>query len=283
MVDLHRTTGANVEQTNAAGETPLALALIVNMPVHYQQIREIVEAVKGQLNALPTVRTLATYCVRKDVVGDLMTLHRSGMTVDPAQVPLMHLAALHCKGRYSGMQLLDQLWQDPMERDAQGRTILELPEDAVSIHLRSQLLDAVGNSPDHDMAVMMAFHKRLGRRSKLQSLSVDLFRNFIIPHAVRHVNIHDVREARLQALESNEGVTIKRSVKSEYVNLGDGEVTLADFRREHFLDVTPGLLSSLRGRKEMLKKQLTSNGFLFDEPYTADYAKRALASIEAYL
>ena len=291
MAKLHRTTGADVELANAAGETPLAIALMGKLPIESEEtVESIVKLVGGQLNALPTVRAIATHCVRQDDVNSIMTLTNAGMKIDPKQVPLMHLFALHCQNVYTGMYLLDKLGQDPLERDAQGHTILELPAEIGTVDLRSQIQDAIGNSPEHDLAVLMGFHKRLGASSLLQSISVELFRDFVLPHAVRQLNISMVRETRLKALTANEGVKIKSVLEFDYVHMGSGDITLADFRREHFLNVTPGLLSNLpreiqrskTASRDMLTDRLTEKGFLFDKPYTAKYALRARASLKMY-
>ena len=290
IAELCRETGANIEQTNAAGETPLALALIACAPFkNAARVLKIVEEVGGDLNALPTVRQLARHCIRTDALVDLMMLNHAGMQVDPKQVPLMHLFALHGQNEFGGLYLLDKLEQDPLERDAQGRTVMELP-GVMPTNLLSQLSDAMGSSPKHDMAVMMGIHKRLGAASWLQHIPVDLFRDFIIPNAVRHLKIEKVRAERLKALTANEGVTIQWSLEMDYVHMGSADVTLADFRCLHFLTVTKGLHKNLPkaikrsklASRDMLTDRLTESGFLFDEPYTAEYAERAKASLKAY-
>ena len=292
IAELREKADAKVELTNAAGETPLAIALKTRMPFdNVAKIQHIVKVVGGRLDAIATVRMLATHCIRNNAIGDLMQLNNSGMTIDPVQVPLMHLFALHCQNKYAGMYLLDIIGQNPMERDAQGRTLLELPEDVGSTHLRSQIRDAVQNSPKHDLVVMMGIHKQLGAGSLLQSLPVELFRDFILPHAVRHLLIRKVRAARLKALTANEGVTIQWSLEMDYVHMGYGDVTLADFRRAHFLAVTKGLMSNLPkeikrskpASREMLTHRLTTSGFLFTEPYTETYAECARAVLKAYV
>jgi len=283
MRELCQQMGADVEQTNMMGETPLAIALIKAMPFKSdQQLRSILEKVGGQLNAPRTVALLATYCVSKDLFIDLIRLHCAGLVVDPKQVPLMHLCAANCTNTYAGMFLLDNMDQDPLERDAEGRTILDLPEEedldkTWCFDLRSQVRDAVQNSPEHDLAVMMVVHKRLGKDSLLQTIPPELFSAFILPNATRHRKISQVRAERLQALVDKEGVTINESLEFQYTHMGSSKVMLHDFRRVHFLELTSGLCSNMS--RDLLEERLTESGFLFDEPYTEDYAARAKANL----
>lgn len=252
-------------------------------------VRRIIEKMGGHLNTITTMRFLAQYCIRNDAIVDLMHLRSAGMIIDPDQVQLMHLCALFCHNQFAGMYLLDVLRQDPLERDTRGRTVLDLP-DVASIHLKSQIRDAMHTNPHYDLAVMMGVHTRLGGESFLQCLPVELIRKMILPYSGHYITIEKVRAARLKEFAVNEGVTIQSPLEFNYVYMGCGDVTFADFRRAHFLAVTPGLLSNLpknvkRSRpvsREMLTRRLTAMGFLFNEPYTSNYAGRAAAALKQY-
>ena len=284
----------DVEQANAAGETPLALALAAHMPFKNKHVLDrVVKAIGGRLDALPTIRTIATHCMRADDLCSLVTLVNAGMTADRTQVPLVHLCARHCTNPYAATFLIDHMGQDPLERDAQGRVVLQLP-GLGSAAFRAQLEDTTSHYTSWRIALLMGVHPRLGARSPLRLLSGELLREFfIIPHTMQHPvhcrGIEGTREMRLKALETDEGVQISFSMRIDYTVLA-GDLTLADIRRAHFLATTKGLLANLprevkRSRpdtREALTARLTALGFRFDEPYSADYAARAAAALRAY-
>ena len=287
MTTICQLTTANIELTNAAGETPLAIALMVNMPFTCPRVQTIQNKVGGNLNATHIVPLLAKYCVCNNFIDELMELNRAGMKIDPKQIPLMHLFALHCPDEYTGIQLLDTLWQDPFERNAKGRTLMESPR-SISIHLMQQLRDATEGSPIHNMAVMMGVHNRLGANSPLQDLPAELIRDFILPHVERHMNINEVRTERLKALTANENVTISNSLKKRYVDQGRGDVTFADFRRAHFMHAFRQMLptelkNTFQTSDRILSLYLNYMEFSFNEPYTVEYAKRARDALVAHL
>lgn len=285
-----RTLGADPEQRNAQGETPLFLMLRHTFnrstPRNFGHLARLVG---GDLNAPATARALAVEFVAACDTDALVALVELGMRV-PQRCGLLH-RALALGGARLFQALLDRCGQDPGERDAEGRTLLQ-----AALELRGAprfvevLLDAGWAArAERDAAVAMALHPRLGAGSPLRALDAELLRTLVLPHALRREDVARTRERRLDALMAAEGLTeegTRGEAREAYVRRG-APFQPSRFRREHFIARSAEFHRLCAAEEEedpdlvrhTLRRRLKYHGILFDAPLTPEYTLLAEAAV----
>ena len=321
-----RAAGADPERPDADGETPLSLAVMHAVPplgrrrvvvrTHQQQqrqhtsdvdaaVRRIADALGARLDAPATRRAhmrLRIWMPSSALDDETPPLQHHCALLPP--IPAVHLLAAdrHLFSLARMRRLLDdprgefgpRHQQDPRERDAQGRTLLDLP--TTSPALAELLRDALAPpSPDETLALAMGLHPRLGADSPLRLVAgaVELLRDLVLPLAERRVRIADARRARLAAFEADEAyhhdnVEIDDQLRLRYVEFGEPFDPVA-FRIARFLERPPpaaaralmatGALASLWEQRAFLAAH-AAHAFA-DGPYSPALVARAEAAVLA--
>ena len=297
--------GADPNRPNAAGETPLALAALrvylqddFAPPITLGHIQRIAAALGGADEASAFEGgVLLRGCIRLSELT-LLTDLAPRLRAAVHKPPLMHfLMEVHAD---SGERLLlraarvliDDYGQDALERDAEGRTLAELP--STSPALRELLADAPLHLDSVTAALGLALHPRLGAASPLHALDAELLRDFVLPHcAPPPAGLLARRAARLDAFAAAEGLRLDNSLfaRYEYAFCG-APFNAPHFRVQHLL--THDLAPELRARialamldaidADSVRLWLRAHaGLDFAAPYSPAFAVHAVAAITAAL
>jgi hypothetical protein len=231
----------------------------------------------------------------------LQTLHRMGLAMRKPDPMLRLLQAYLRSTPYTTLPgvllLLDQFHQDPLEPDADGRTVFERPPPQCIRNLvgvTALLVDALWYDPLRWMAVAMAGHSRLGAESPLAQLLPEVVRHCLLPlvtpydAVAKQPTVEATRRLVVASLRRTEGLAILPSTSDAYAQALT-TYTPADFRREHVvLKAKPlGILRHMppeaRGRHpntlaRLLHERWDDAGLDFHDPLTSAYVGRAVAA-----
>ena len=281
-----RTIGADPNRLNSRGKTALYVALDNKAPylsaVTSKQISVLLN--EDRMLGLATSEALIQDYMMQRRAHEVQYMIDNGVPLaNNKGVKLTHVA-VKSNDPEAVLLVADSFHLDFKERDADGKTALEC---ARTPEMREILLDAGADTRTRDLAVMMAFHPRLGADSPIRSLEAGVVLAMVLPYTSRVEDIRVVRERRLKALIDAEGIVVSRRLRTGYVKEG-AMFAPACFRLEHFL-CTSGrsaltrLESSFYKKEEALtvfKRRLEWRGLFFTEPFTPDYEERAKEAIE---
>lgn len=299
---LREEAGADPEVVGSGGSTPLAIMLDFTLQiwggnVDVEDVQHTVFLVGARLDTPGTQRSLATLFFNRCNMHDFDALIDAGILLTDR--PLMHLFNSVSTNMDIAIQLLDTYNQDPFERDAKGFTLMDYYEKAVDTadmctgdatddddvivtpELNELLHDAFEEPEQRDLAVIMAFHSRLGAGSLIRVLDADLLKMFVLPHAIRRRDIGLTRATRVREWSEIEGVLIDPDRLSQYVE--DGAMFLpAHFRRDHFLNssTVKRYMEHIDCSELCIRARLEMHGIYFSEPWTQAYNKRAMNAIK---
>ena len=280
-----RTVGADPNKRNSRGKTALYIALDnkTGFSIFQFKLKEIRSLFNEDPKlGLATSEELIWDYMRDGRARDVQNLICDGVLSFKSGLKLTHVAVKN--NDLVAVQVV-AVWFDLdfKERDADGKTALEC---AYTPEMRELLIDAGADMRERDLAIMMAFHSRLGADSPIQSLEMGVVLAMVLPYTSRVEDISEVRESRLKALTEEEGIVVTRKLRDDYVN-NCAMFVPARFRLKHFLrtsgiKVLSRLVTSYTqtDARAMIKRRLAWRGFLFTEPFTPDYEERAKEAIE---
>ena len=292
---------ADPNRANSQGETPLALATIAMLDYLVADLRldPVAAMLGGATVDHPATATYIVHnCVRRSCLASLARLvdaNRPTFSVAAARVPCLHylvgLVRPEPQQLRAAFVLLDAVGVDPLERDAEGRTVAELP--TTSPALRELLADAPLHFHQMAAAASLALHGRVGANSPLHLLDAELLRDFVLPLLATATasSLYYVREARLDALVEAEGLVIDDDARNDYLRHG-APLDPPHLRFQHLLRLLPreldarlraaatddeeeGLRAFIRARVAPIED--------FAHPFSPDVQLTALASLEAVL
>ena len=276
--------GADPNRPNAAGETPLALAIGSACLWHNHSpcvtpaaVQRLAVAIGGAAEASAFERgVLLRHALREGRLPLLAPLAPRLAPKAPGDGVMHFLARTRADApeelvlKYARL-LLDDYGQDPFERDAEDRTLAELPSTRPA--LRELLADASARF----VAVGLALHPRLGADSPLHALDAELLRDLVLPHCRAQPRIRETRLARFNAFAEAEGLRLP-GVRREYAEDG-APFDAPSFRFVQFKahDLPYDLhLPLLRAAPDL--DWFRRRGVRFDMPYSSAYARHAAAA-----
>jgi len=293
---------ADPDHANARGETPLALAATVAMLMAHSSTPDL-RALAGMLGGATvdhpaTAAAIVRSCIRwwrVPALARLVDANRPAFAAAAARVPCLHylvgLVRPEPQLLRAAFVLLDAVGVDPLERDAEGRTVAELP--TTSPALRELLADAPLHFHQMAAAASLALHGRVGANSPLHLLDAELLRDFVLPLLATATasSLYYVREARLDALVEAEGLVVDDDARNDYLRHG-APLDPPHLRFQHLLRLLPreldarlraaatddeeeGLRAFIRARVAPIED--------FAHPFSPDVQLTALASLEAVL
>ena len=290
---------ADPNRANARGDTPLALAATAMLARSTPDLRALAAMLGGATIDHPaTAAAIVRSCInwwRVPALGRLVDANRPAFAAAAARVPCLHylvgLVRPEPQRLRAAFVLLDAVGVDPLERDAEGRTVAELP--TTSPALRELLADAPLHFHQMAAAASLALHGRVGANSPLHLLDAEILRDFVLPLLATATasSLYYVREARLDALVEAEGLVVDDDARNDYLRHG-APFDPPRLRFQHLLRLLPreldarlraaatddeeeGLRAFIRARVAPIED--------FAHPFSPDVQLTALASLEAVL
>ena len=207
-------------------------------PLCKEELLRTLRQLAAQANAGP-------FCARAFQAAVLQSDYEVPLDVLAALGPCVHLYVASPQCCPEGVvRLLDDAAQDPLERDAGARTLLELP--STSPEIAELLRDAVDEAPERALAVAMALHPRLGEASPLRLVS-DVLRSLVLPFSAPRRDVRAVRCERLEVVQVDDNDWQETGWAEAYINEG-----------LQFADMCEGLAKYKQSRLRSNANQLPS-------------------------